>query len=238
MLGHFLEFSIPAHPVSLALEFYRSLGFKELASGDILPWPYAPVWDGAATIGLQDVELGAPTLTFVRPELKAHLYPLRRAGVELEYSQLAEDKFNQAAFLDPNGQLVVLLEARTFSPATWEDSNVGACGEFLEYSLPTHSVEDSGTFWSALGFEAAAEGTKPHRWLRMAGHGVAIGFHESARFPSGLSFRSPALEARIQYLNAKGIELQRSAPPAADPSLSATIRGPDGMHLYLIEDGA
>jgi hypothetical protein len=237
MLGQFLEVSIPAHPVSTALEFYRSLGFRELPTGDILPWPYAPVWDGAATIGLQEVELGGPVLTFVRPELKAYVHGLRRAGVEFEYNQLADDQFNQAAFTDPNGQLVLLLEARTFSPATWEQSNVTACGEFLEYSIATHSVADSAAFWAPLGFEVVDEGAQPHPWVRMSGRGLTVGFHQATQFPAGLSFRSPDLQARVQYLKAKGVDLRRKAPMAPDSSHTATLQGPAGLPLYLL-DGA
>jgi catechol 2,3-dioxygenase-like lactoylglutathione lyase family enzyme len=235
MLGQFLEVSIPARPVRSALEFYRSLGFKELPTGDILPWPYAPVWDGSATIGLQDVELASPALTFVRPELKAYIHPLRRFGVEFEYSQLADDKFNQAAFLDPNGLLVVLLEARTFSPSTWDDSNVTPCGSFLEFSLATHSITESADFWAELGFKTTDRGVEPYPFVRMNARGLSVGFHQTARFAPGLSYRSLDLQARIQYLKAKGFDVKRGTPLAPDPSQSATLRGPDGMPLYLLE---
>jgi hypothetical protein len=235
MLGQFLEVSIPAHPVPPALEFYRSLGFMELTTGDILPWPYAAVWDGNVAIGLQDVELSGPALTFVRPELKAYVHPLKRVGVQFEYSQLADDQFHQAAFVDPNGQLVVLLEARTFSPDTWEESNVASCGEFLEFSIATHSVEESTAFWAPLGFETIARGAQPHAWARMTGKGCTIGFHESAQFPAGLTYLAPDLKARIEYLKAKGFELKRNAPIAVDASSATTLRAPEGMPLYLVE---
>ncbi len=103
MLGQLLEFSITASPVASALEFYRSLGFRELPVGDILSGPYAALWDGAITLGLQEREFDSPTPTFVRPDLKNYLRAFRRLGIELQFAELADDRFHEAGFLDPNG---------------------------------------------------------------------------------------------------------------------------------------
>ena len=120
MLGTFLEFGFAARPVGEAFEFYRSIGFQAVPVGDILDYPYAVVTDGDICIGLHEGEHEGTLLTFVRPDLKDYLRALRRAHIELEFSRLAADEFNEAGFRDPNTQLVTLLEARTFSPGSWE----------------------------------------------------------------------------------------------------------------------
>jgi catechol 2,3-dioxygenase-like lactoylglutathione lyase family enzyme len=235
MLGHLLKFSVGAKPAAETLDVYRSLGFQSLEVSDIPGAPYAALWDGTITLGLLDAEFDMPVPTFVRPDLKTHLRTLRRLGVDFTFTRLADDEFNQAGFLDPNGQRVVLVEARTFSPAPREPTSVPACGEFLEWSVATHSLQESEAFWAALGFGRVAAGDNPYPWLRLAGHGLVVGFHETPRLGAGLTFRSIDLEARLEYLEVKGIRVRRGAPLASAGENSATLLLPDKMPVYLLE---
>jgi catechol 2,3-dioxygenase-like lactoylglutathione lyase family enzyme len=235
MLGQLLEFSVNAKPDVATLELYRCLGFQSLQVSDVPAAPYAALWDGAITLGLQDAKFDAPVPTFVRPNLRMYLRGLRHLGVEFAYARLADDEFNQAAFRDPNGQLVVLLEARTFSPAPRERASVSACGEFLEWSVATHSLEESEAFWSALGVQRIAAGDTPEPWVRLAGRGLVVGFHSSTGLAPGLTFRSPDLDARLEYLRAKGVTVQRGAPVAERDSKAATLLLPEKTPIYLID---
>jgi hypothetical protein len=234
MLGQFLEFSISTGSLGPEHQFYRSLGFQELPAGDVLDAPYVALWDGSVTVGLHTAEFEGTKLTFVRPELDVHLRALKRLKVEFESVHTADDEFNYARFVDPNGQLVELVEARTHSPAVREASSVSACGSFLEYSLPTSSVAESRAFWEPLGFTLAAAGEAPHPWARLAGHGIAIGLHELA-FGPGLSFVCPDFSARKEYLTAKGIVPAPRAAFAVGRGRSTRIRSPGGSELYLFE---
>jgi hypothetical protein len=238
MLGRFLELSVAAHPIVAVLEFCQRLGFRPAPSRDVLPTPYAAVCGGGVALGLHDREIQGATATFVRPDLRTYMRAIRRLGVSFEFADLAEDRFHQAAFLDPNGQMITLVEARTFSPAVSESADVFVCGEFLEYSVATHSRKESEAFWTALGFGVIAEGETPYPWVRLGGCGVAIGFHETARFPSGVSFHSPNLLARIQYLKAKGLEPREGSPIGSAGGRSATLGIPEGVPLYLLEANA
>jgi hypothetical protein len=234
MLGQFLEFSISARPLTAAFEFYRALGFQSIPVGDVVADPYMVFFDGDVTIGLHERELPSPLLTFVRPRLKDYVRALRRLGIELETAHLADNEFNQVSFSDPSGQPISLLEARTFPPGEWNRQNVSACGEFLEYSLPTDSLGQTRTFWEALGCTAIAGGDAPHPWLRLAGHGLVLGLHE-ASFRPGLSFRSDQLEARLEYLHAQGIASRPGGPLANHRQRSATLAAPEGAAIYLFE---
>lgn len=237
MLGQLLEFSMTARPIAPALEFCRSLGFEDLQTGDFLDTPHAAVWDGTMCLGLHDKEFDSPALTFVRPDLGDYLRGLRRLGIELAFSQLADDEFNQAGFLDPNRQLVVLVEARTFSPAVWDDERIAACGEFLEYSLATHSTEESQAFWERLGLVVIASGDAPHDWVRMQGHGLVLGLHRTTAFHSALSFKAASLDARVQYLQAKGLRLRRGTALSLDRRASATLLGPLETPIFMFGEG-
>ena len=234
MLGQFLEFSLSAEPLARAFEFYRSLGFRPVTVGDQIEHPYVALSDGGVAIGLHARPQDGPLLTFVRPQLRDYARALRHAGIEVEQAALADDEFNQLLFADPSGQRIALLEARTFAPAEWSRHNVRACGEFLEYSLGTHSLERSRDFWETLGFKAVARGETPQPWLRLAGRGLVIGLHQ-AGFRPGLSFQSQQLGARLEYLRAQGVESKAGAPVADRARESATLACPDGSSIYLVE---
>lgn len=237
MLGQFLEFAFAARPLAPSLEFYRSLGFRTIPVGDLLAEPYAAFFDGTIAIGIheRDPNGDGPALTFVRPQLKGYVRALRHLGIPIERAHLADDEFHRLDLLDPNGQVITLIEARTFSPGDWDAHNVCACGEFLEYSIATDSLPQSRAFWESLGLVAIAAGETPHAWLRMAGHGLVLGLHD-ARFRAGLTFRSQQVGARIEYLKAKGLEPKTTAPLAAAAQRAATLVAPEGTALYLLEE--
>lgn len=237
MLGRFLEYSTGAQPLAASYEFYRALGFVSVPVGDQLPEPYLAMFDGAIAVGLHDHDAGAPRLTFVRPDLRSYVRALKRLDVALDYEHLSDGEFNSVGFTDPAGQTVALVEARTFPPPDWDPHNVAACGEFLEISLPAHEVERSSNFWQTLGFARVAVGDTPHAWERLAGHGVTIGLHEVHCRP-GVSFRCSGLDARCDYLRAKGLAPRVGNPIADRSQPSATLTAPEGTQLYLFEKGA
>ena len=234
MLGNFLEFGLAGQPVAEAFEFYRSMGFQPVAVGDILEHPYAVVSDGDVCIGLHEWEREGPVLTFVRPDLSDYVRALRRQRIELEFAHLATDEFNELGFRDPNGQLVTLLEARTFSPGSWLDHERSVCGRFLEFSLATRSAGESRDFWAPLGMEVVEEGEDPHHWIRLQGRGLTVGFHESSTFVSGLTFAADDVAARIAYMKAKGVELTAGSPLRRAPTESATLAAPGGGRIFLV----
>jgi hypothetical protein len=237
MLGQFLEYSAAARPLAPSFEFYRSLGFASIPVGDTLPDPYLVFYDGRIAVGLHDREQAGGRLTFVRPRLRDYVRALRRAGVELAYQHLADSEFHSVGFIDPAGQEVELIEARTFPPGDWDPQNVAACGTFFELTLPAESLDLSTRFWQALGFAPLAAGDVPHRWQRLRGFGVDIGLHET-HCTAGLSFRCLDVAARSEYLRAKGARLRAGTPLADSAQQSATVTAPEGTVLYLFESGA
>lgn len=234
MLGQFLELSLAAAPLADSFEFYRSLGFQPVEVGDQLKDPYVALSDGGVAVGLHAREQSGPLLTFVRPQLRDYTRALRRFGVELEHAALADHEFNQVLFSDPSGQQIALLEARTFAPGEWNRQNVRACGEFLEYSMPTHSLEVSRSFWEGLGLASVESGDAPHPWVRLAGRGLVLGLHE-AGFKPGLCFQAGELDARLEYLRARGIEVRAGSPLVELGRESATLPCPGSGSIYLLE---
>jgi len=237
MLGQFLEYSVAAQPLATSFEFFRSLGFTSIPVGDTLPDAYVVLFDGAIAVGLHDRQQAAPQLTFVRPQLREYVRPLRRLGIQVTDEHLRDNEFNSIAFTDPGGQEIVLLEARTFPPGEWDAHNVAACGEFFELSLPATELQTSRRFWQSLGFALVGSGEAPHRWQRLVGHGLTLGLHET-HFAAGLSFRCDGLQGRLEYLRAKGVMTRTGTPLADRAQPSATVVAPDGAQLYVFEKGA
>jgi hypothetical protein len=237
MLGRFLEFSVAAQPLATTFEFFESLGFQSIPVNDSLPHPYVVCFDGAVPVGLHDRSQAGPQLTFVRPQLRDYVRPLRRLGVALMHEHLADNEFHSVAFCDPGGQETVLIEARTFPPGEWDAQKVAICGEFLEITLPAPDLDESSRFWQTLGLTAAAAGEAPHRWRRLVGPGLTVGLHETRCAP-GLSFRCEGLQARLEYLRAKGFAARAGTPLAERAHASATLTAPQGTPLYLFEKGA
>ena len=236
MLGQFLEYSVAAQPLAASFEFFESLGFSSIPVNDTLPHPYLVCFDGAIAVGLHDRAQAGPRLTFVRPGLRDYVRPLRRLGAELTHENLRDSEFNSIGFTDPGGQETVLIEARTFPPGDRDARSVAVCGELFELSLAAANLDESSRFWRALGLTAVASGEAPHRWQRLTGHGVTLGLHETHCAPA-MSFRCDDLQARLEYLRAKGFAARAGAPIADRVQASATLTSPGGTHLYLLEKG-
>jgi hypothetical protein len=234
-LGSFLEIAVGIDAPAEALATFGALGLREVPVADATPGPRAVVSDGRLSIGLHDASFEGPKPVFVRPDLQQHLAALEAAGVGFETVDVAHDRFHRASFRDPNDLEIMLIEARTFAPVQRASSGVAACGKFVELSVSTHSSDESAAFWRALGFSIVSEGSSPYRWVRLEGHGFALGLHEAGGFRFALTFRAPQLEARVAYLRAKGFEPRRSSPLAAG-SPSATLLAPGGLEFFLLDD--
>ena len=156
MLGDFLEFSLSTPDILASLEFYRKLGFVEAPAREAWRHPYTVVTDGHLYLGLHKRELLSPALSFALPDLRRHLPNLESMGIEFEFCNIELHRFNEVGFLDPDGGLVALLEARTFSPLHSPIETL--CGYFLEYRLPVRDPAATLKFWEELGLIATPAG--------------------------------------------------------------------------------
>ncbi len=116
MLGRFLEVSLRAPRILDSWRWWQALGFASAAVGETWRHGYAVATDGRVAIGLHDGEVPQVALAYVRPELARRLAAFEAAGVEFDSRVLGDDRFNEATFTLPDGQVLRLLEARTWSP--------------------------------------------------------------------------------------------------------------------------
>lgn len=214
MLGRFLELSIHAPAILESIEFWERLGFRQAVTNDTWSHPYAVLSDGALTLGLHAYEFDSPSLTFVRPELAQHLPALRAAGVAFEFAKTADDSFHEAGFLTPDGQMVALLESRTFSPPVLDDDLETLTGAFDALVLPVRRVERTLPFLARLGFAVVEyDEDAPSTALLTAGP-LRVRLDEDAR------------QAALQFSGADAGALERlfgGVPDASPEGLSLRI---------------
>jgi len=234
MIGRFLEISVHAPDVLASLAFYEQLGFSQVTTGEAWSYPYAVVTDGRLAIGLHQRELQqSPLLSFVLPDLYEHLDAIEGLGVEILDRRLGGDVFNEATFATPGGQLVRLLEARTFSPSDRAPGETSRLGWFEEFVLPVADVKAAERFWERLGFIPAEESEDPfpHIGLTSDSFDVALVSEGTLARPA-LMFTDSGMSDRIHALADRGAEFAR-LPGKLDPTLHALLIAPEGTQLLL-----
>lgn len=227
-LGRFLELSVPAPDIRASLDFYLRLGFTELPVNDIRAHHYAVVTDGHAVIGLHGGGLEQPCLAFVRPGVAAHARRLADLGVEIAFARLAEDEFHEAGLHAPDGTLVVVMEARTYSTGSLADIPVPGFGRARELGLPTLDPDADLPFWLEAGFgprdEAADDdgaGGSRGEGLLLEGPGLTLGLRPSQAWAGPVLWYGAPDPA---FLAA------RDLAPARHPG-GFSLRAPEGTRL-------
>ena len=157
MLGRFHEISLSCSDPAAALARFESLGFRELAVGEIWTHPYAVVSDGRLNIGLHGLAFDAPRLTFVQSNLGTWAQAYRSEEIELTSARLGDEEFNEIRFVDPGEQPVWILESRTYSPPPFDEIDGFPLGRFSCVELPHVAWPLRCDFWRKLGAEVSGE---------------------------------------------------------------------------------
>ncbi|HEV2111027.1 MAG TPA: hypothetical protein VGT99_06720 [Gammaproteobacteria bacterium] len=228
MLGDFLEISLSTRDILASVEFYRKLGFSEAPAGDSWKHPYTVMTDGRLYIGLHRRDAASPALSFVLPDLVRRMAGFEALGLEFAVINIELHHFNELGFLDPDGRMIMLLEARTYSPV--HDAHLPAtlCGYFLEYRLPVQDRAASMRFWESLGLivEPAEDGSRAQAsWA-----GINLGLSQGGpRRPPTLVFANAALDEIEPLLEMRGLTIQNDTEGLRLPT-------PEGINLLLRSD--
>jgi catechol 2,3-dioxygenase-like lactoylglutathione lyase family enzyme len=233
VLGRFLEISVRSSDIPESLAFYESLGLVQAPVGDAWHHPYAVVTDGRLHIGLHAREFESPSLTWVQPGLAAHAPRLEALGIEFACVRLGEDALHELGFVDPAGQSVTLLEARTFSPPAISPTHQTRLGYFEEFGLPTADLERSAAFWDALGFVTFDPVRMPFARIVAAGRDLNVGLYDVDLRSPVLTFSDPAMPERIAALRDQGHRFVERLPRGMNPRENALLEAPEGTWLLL-----
>jgi catechol 2,3-dioxygenase-like lactoylglutathione lyase family enzyme len=233
VLGRFLEFSVATPDIQASLDFYANLGFSSAEVGDAWPHPYAVVTDGRICLGLHQESMLAPSLTFVRPDLLKHVDALEKKGIKLEFRRLGNDVFNEVAWFDPSGQLVRLIEARTFSPVKRPANDTSRCGYFLEIAIPTPERDLAKAYWEDFGVGMdEPDDVLPH--ISCTSDFVDLGlYHPADLRRATLRFEVEDVGGALAQLADKGILPNGEMPPGLRAVPATMLEAPEGTPLLL-----
>ncbi len=237
MLGQFLEISIATPDIRASVEFYEALGFTQCRTGDTWPHPYGVLTDGRIHLGLHQYRFASPSITCVRAGIAAAAGEFTARGIELAFAKTGEDSFNEIGFRDPAGQMVTVLEARTFFPSGRRLQDQSLCGWFEAFSLPAANFAPARDFWEALGFIALDEADSP--WLRqsLTSSGLNLALHRPRTLDRPmLVFSAANMPERIARLRDQGMALSPELPRGLDPATSVLLDSPEGTALLLIAE--
>lgn len=232
VVGQFLEFSVRTPQILESLHFYKTLGFAELEIGDMISHKYAVVSDGELNIGLHDHEFDAPSITFVQPDLAKHARSMSDHGFDFRFMQLDEDTFNQIGFVDRDGHMVTMLEARTFN-ASEDAEKDSACGSWFELTLPVREALRAAQFWAPIAPTLLEMREEPTTHMRFEANGVPLGLSESIALKGpSLCFKCPDRHGLMGLLEQRDMDFEKF--PGFEGAFVA-IRAPEGTTLYAFE---
>jgi catechol 2,3-dioxygenase-like lactoylglutathione lyase family enzyme len=234
MLGRFLEISVAAPDIAESLVFYESLGFVQAVVGDAWRHPYAVITDGRLVLGLHQDGGDRPSLTWLHPDLEAHVQALREAGIELDFTCLDEESFHRIGFRDPTGLLITLVEARTFSPANVTAGFISRLGFFEEIGLPTDNLDGCAAFWDRLGLVAFDPESAPVRRAAVAARDINLGLYDVKLRRPVLKFSLPEMPDRASELRDEGYRFAK-LPGDWPRDQLALLEAPEGTLLLMSE---
>lgn len=234
MLGRFLEFSLATPDIQASLDFYLSLGFSAADVGDAWTHPYAVVTDGRICLGLHQRSLPGPALTFVKPDLLKYLGRLEERGIELEFRYLGNDVFNEVGWFDPSGQLIRLIEARTFSPSKRLANDTSRCGYFLEIAMPAPDRELAKAYWEDFGFVGMDEPDEHMPHISCTSDFIDVGlYHPADLRRATLRFEVDDVAGTLAHLADAGVEPNGELPPGLRSVPAAVLVAPEGTPILL-----
>ena len=241
-LGHFHELTIPTADIRGSVEFYERLGFAQALTGDVWPHPYGVLTDGRLVLGLHQDPLREASISWVRPETARLGAALERQGYVLDYRRTGAEEFHEIGLRDPCGQLLRVLEARTYSPPA-NEAKRSLCGAFSAVALRCADFESAKRFWEPLGFVGLEARDTPFEHLALTSDHLDIVLHRVRHLGALALIFTPddsgesSLAARIAGLRLAGLEPVARGPgfgPELDPEMSALIVAPEGTRLLLL----
>ena len=237
MLGRFHEIGIQTKDIRASVEFYERLGFSQAETGETWTHPYGVLTDGRIHLGLHQRSFDSPALTFVHADVARYATELAALGVKLAYQRTGEHEFHSIGLRDPNGQMVVVVEARTYSPVSRGPERTPLCGYFEEYSIPSSDFAPAKAFWEPMGFVATEEAELPYLHLPLTSDHLDIAFHRP-RTQDGpmLVFRDHGMREHLAQLRDLEIGTWLAPPPGLDSQTNAVLQAPEGTALLFLEE--
>jgi len=227
--GQFLEFSIPTPDIQESLNFYHKLGFSELPVGDIRDYHYGVITDGRIAIGLHAGGIDEPALSFVKSDVAASMPRVAPDEELLSFSRLGSETFHEIGVHTPDGHLLIMMEARTFSRAHLSELPTPVTGHSVEISLGCRDIDNSAHYWTDAGFtmNRPMVDDTPDDMIELLTPGLRLGLRTD--LPGGrtaLRFAPDNLDHALELLDQQNVPVHRAGE-------CYRVTAPEGTHLNL-----
>lgn len=231
MIGRFLEVSLHAPDILDSIAFWEALGFRQVNTNDVWNHPYAVLSDGRALLGLHAYRFDhSPALTFVRQDLKRHLPSIAALGIDFEFAKTADDQFNEAGFLSPDGQMVALLESRTYSPPMFDKDDFSVCGRLEALLLPVRRMDEALPFWTRLGLAVVEFDEASADTALLTSGPLSLRLHEDRALRAAtLAYTADDLDEVARVIT------DRCADPQRDRDGAVLVTSPEGLSIRITQ---
>jgi len=236
VIGPFHEISVETTDIRASVEFYEQLGFSHATTTDTWSHPYGVLTDGRVFLGLHQRRFASPMIAFVHPGVAGLVPALEARGIALTRREIGPEVFNVIGFRDPFGQVISVLEARTFSPVDRRPADMSLCGYFEQLSMPVANADAARAFWEPLGFVATDELDIPYVHLPLTSDNLNIAFHRPRTLDRPmLVFSAADMRSRIARLRELGVRFSEELPRGLDASENALLESPEGTPMLLLQ---
>jgi catechol 2,3-dioxygenase-like lactoylglutathione lyase family enzyme len=214
------------------LNFYHELGFSELSVGDIRDYHYGVVTDGRIALGLHAGGIDEPALSFVKSGVASYLQRVTPDDEELSFSRLGTETFHEVGVRTPDGHLLIMMEARTFSRVRLSELPAPVTGHSVEISLGCRDLDKATNYWSDAGFMAIREQIEdtPGGVVELLAPGLRLGLRTD--LPPGqsvLRFAPDELDQALESLDRRNVPVRHMGH-----CQSHRVTAPEGTHLDLV----
>ncbi len=142
--------------------------------------------------------------------------------------------FNEVGWFDPSGQLIRLVEARTYSPAKRAVADISRCGYFLEIALPTPDREASKACWEQFGFVGMDEMDDRLPHISCTSDFIDLGLYDPAHLRrSTLRFEVDDVGGSLARLAEVGITPNGELPAPLRHVPAAVLVAPEGTPILM-----
>ena len=236
LLGHFHEISITTRDIRASVEFYDALGFSQCRTGDTWPHPYGVLTDGRVFLGLHEYVFPSPSVTTVRPGIAAAIPEYTALGIELAFAKTGDDCFNEIGLRDPAGQMITILEARTYFPTDRQPGQQSLCGWFEAFSLPATDFAATAAFWERLGYVALESAESPWLHQPLAGNDLPLALHRPRTLDRPmLVFAADDIPSLITRLESLGLPPDTTdLPRGLTSSTALLLDSPEDTPLLIV----
>lgn len=233
--GRFLELAVATDDILASAQFYQRLRFGPLITGDAWPHRYGVFSDGRLHIGLHARAEPRFAVSFVKPELARSQAQLHSAGFEAEAAHFGDEELHHVLLRDPGGHAILLLEARTYSPAP-SPPQPSLCGYFAHLGLPQRDFEAANAYWERGGFVALPQQGEPYAHLPLTSDTLTLAFHPRRVLDAPLLvFECEQLGRCREQLRSLDIPISIELPQGLWKEQAALIEAPEGTLLLLLQ---